>query len=149
MNYTEDELAEAMRRNPDLKIAGQASGRIERLSGQVPVPATLPVVPRQSEAIHQVKVIKLLRENGWLVHAERHAWTKKGYRTPIQGDAGWFDIAAIHPIKHEVLLIELKSDGGKLSSFQEKWVLAANQCIGVKVMILRPEDMEKFEEVVK
>ncbi len=48
---------------------------------------------KESETNFQLKVIQLARTGGWeLVHAERAARTGKGWRTPIQGDRGFFDL---------------------------------------------------------
>lgn len=147
--WTEEEVAEMLKGDLDPGIKAALAGAIGAKVMPAPGPGDVVVAVRQSEATHQVKVINLLHKYGWLVHAERPAWSKKGWSTPIQGDPGWFDIAAIHPVKHEVLLLELKTDSGKLSAFQEKWIMAANQCPGVKVLIVRPQDMAEFEERIR
>ena len=142
--------------NTDLSVAGAvAESGLRRLSrkelGEGPAgsnPARSAPY-RESEADFQKRVIKLLQDNGWLVHAERPARSAKGWVTPIQGQAGWPDIAAIHPVEHLFWLLELKAETGKLNAGQEKWLLAASQCRIDAVIILRPSDFADFEEKIK
>ena len=63
--------------------------------------------------------IDLFRSQGWLVHHDRPARTSQGWRTAIQGDAGFPDIVAVRNGK--VVFAELKSEKGKVSAEQKKW----------------------------
>lgn len=147
-DFSNEEVAELLKGDLDPGVKAQlaAAVGVKVLS---PVPGEVVYATRQSETDLQKTVIRLLKANGYLVHAERAARSQKGWATPIMGDPGWFDVAAIHPAKHRILLLELKTDTGKLSPFQERWVMAANQCPGVLVMVVRPQDMAEFEEAVK
>ncbi len=150
--WTKEEVVELLKGDLDPMVAAALSAAIGQTAVKVsilPPVCGKPLPHGELESDFQKRVINVLQDAGFLVHAERPARTQKGWCTPVQGNPGWFDIAAIHPARHLVWLIELKSDAGKLSPFQEKWILAANQCPGVKVMILRPEDMADFEERVK
>ena len=139
--YTEEEYMELLRDNPDLAKRNGLSNvqkmRIDTIS------------PGVSEEDFQRRQIKDLQELGFLVHAERPARTKTGYVTPIQGDPGWLDIFAVHPVRHVILIIENKSKAGRLSPFQEKWVIALSGCHGVRTMVVRPEDWKGILTEIK
>ncbi len=81
---------------------------------------------------------------GWLVHHGRTAWTSKGYRTPIQGDAGFPDLFLARPPR--VLVVELKSEKGKLSAEQKAWGEILKQCPGIKYYQWRPSQFD--DEIV-
>lgn len=133
--WSQDDLANAMKNNPDLAERNKMT-----LSPQAKFVNRL-----LSEADFQTRQIKDLQLLGFLVHAERPAYNKSGkYSTPIQGDKGFPDVVAIHPVTHVILIIENKSSEGKLSASQEKWIIAAAGCPGVKAMVARPEDWEEI-----
>ncbi len=71
-----------------------------------------------------------------MVHAERAAWTEKGYRTPIQGNPGWPD-----------LVLELKSATGKTSPEQKAWLAALRNC-GIEARLFWPEHWELIEKLL-
>lgn len=57
---------------------------------------------------------------GYRRHAERAAWSARGYRTPIQGDIGWPDVVlAGHG---RFLVRELKVGRNVLSAEQAEWL---------------------------
>jgi len=66
-------------------------------------------------------VIDLCRTLHVLVHHSRPARVGKGWATPIQGDAGLPDL--IIAGSKGVLFRELKSDGGRLTREQAKWLV--------------------------
>lgn len=149
----EHELQELLKRNPDLSIEGCPAKLAERHT-----PASLSAhFGRPSTGITwqqwQDKVIKCLRENGWLARIIRPAMTGRGWRTPIQGDEGEPDVFAVHPDRLLIWWIECKTGKGALSPKQEKWVMALTRCQAVnpniRMDILRPEDWENFEKRVK
>jgi len=95
----------------------------------------------QSEAQFQEAVIEFARLHGWLVHAERPARSDKGWRTPVQGDAGFPDLVLA---RGSVTLVwELKSEKGKRSPEQEKWWKALDSCT-----LVRPRDWPWIEEML-
>jgi hypothetical protein len=145
---SESEVEELVIRNPDVKI--DSRGMIKK-PGKKPGSASLYDLPlvRDIEQNYQDWVIRTLRQNGWRVHAERPAFSKKGYRTPIQGDPGFPDIIALHDEVNYCLVIENKSKKGTLSPDQEKWVIAFARIPGVKVLVLRPDEKEKIEKIAE
>ena len=76
----------------------------------------------KSEAQFLREVGALLTDFGWAWHHCRPAWTEKGWRTPIQGTPGFMDIVAARALPiPRLLLIELKTERGKLTPAQRAW----------------------------
>ena len=73
-----------------------------------------------TEAEFQTQVIDLAHRYGWFVSHQRPAQIAGRWMTPVQGDAGAPDLLLAHP-RHGVLLVELKTDTGRLSPEQVKW----------------------------
>ena len=96
-----------------------------------------------SEEELQNQIIQAAYVNGWIIHAERPAWSTKGYRTPIQGDAGFHDLVLCHPGQKRVIFAELKRENGKTTLAQEGWLVALAKC-GQEVYLLRPSDLDTF-----
>lgn len=82
-----------------------------------------------TEAQFQAQVVQLAKMAGWLVHAERPAQTGRGWRTPIQGHAGFFDLVLIR--SGQVLFVELKSRIGQLRPEQREWFAAVQEHLTV------------------
>lgn len=68
-------------------------------------------------------VIDTAKIHGWRVHHSRPARTQNGWRTPVEGHAGLPDLVLARD--GQVLLVELKSDTGRTTADQEKWLAAA------------------------
>lgn len=83
-------------------------------------------------------VMDLCKLLGFYVHHCRPAKTEKGWRTPIQGDAGFVDLVICG--RNDVLFRELKSDTGKPSLEQADWITRLVEA-GADVTIWRPRDM--------
>ena len=91
-------------------------------------------VLRESEADFTAWVIDVAKLHGWLVHHVRPAWTAKGYRTPVQGDAGAPDLLLARD--GVVVLAELKTQTGRVRPEQEAWLAAC----GPSARLWRPAD---------
>ena len=102
----------------------------------------------QSEAQFQEAVIEYAKARGWLVHAERPARSDKGWRTPVQGDAGFPDLVLAR--NGVVLLWELKSERGRPSEAQEKWIRAIEPKAQLmpRAIMLKPSNWPWIEEVL-
>ncbi len=153
MGYSEEEVAELLSQGLDPGVEAQLSAAIGRPARVgAPAAALAAIIPHQTEAAHQVNVIKLLHDNGWRVCEFRKARIKKGgkdvYRTPFGADGvGFPDLFAVRPPR--AMLVEDKSDTGAASPYQVTWLLLCGKCPPLEVYVVRPEDMEKFKEVVK
>ena len=85
-------------------------------------------------------IIKTAHLFGWLACHQRPMRTKDGeWRTGVQGDKGFPDIVLVNETK--LLIIEAKSEIGKLALEQEEWIRRlrlAHYKNGV--LVLRPSD---------
>lgn len=81
------------------------------------------IAAAMTEAELQTNVIDLAHAYGWLVVHQRPALTNSGYRTAIQGDKGFPDLVLAKAGR--VLLAELKSQTGRLTDDQQRWVTAS------------------------
>lgn len=79
--------------------------------------------PPMTETQLQQRVIDTAKVLGWRVAHIRPARTDKGWRTPYQGHAGLPDLILARGSR--VLLVELKTDAGKVSLDQRSWLEAA------------------------
>jgi hypothetical protein len=104
------------------------------------------ILNKESEANFQDKIIQLATLAGWMVHAERPAWSAKGYRTPIQGNAGWSDLVLCKPPR--LIIAELKRESGKVSPDQEDWIISLGGCQGVEVYLWRPSDFDRIKQIL-
>ena len=101
-----------------------------------------------SEDDWQQTIIDCLRQFGWTVAHFRAAKTEKGWRTPVQADGkGFPDIIALKSRfnGHETqqLVVECKSENGKVTKDQQKWLdlFAHVPCAIVKIW--RPSDWDE------
>lgn len=99
----------------------------------------------ETEAEFQAAVIDLARLSGWLVHHTRPARTADGWRTPIQGDKGFPDLVLVHERTGRQLLVELKSETGRLSEDQLRWGRALMAGCGPNnYRVWRPSDWDEL-----
>lgn len=99
-----------------------------------------------SEADFQATVIEMARAFGWSIHAERPAFSKGKYSTPIQGDPGWVDLFLVRGEK--AMALELKSRRGRLSPEQAGWITDLTGVPGITALVLRPSDMPMIRELL-
>lgn len=103
-----------------------------------------------SEAAFQDLVIEYAQLRGWRVHHTRSARTKRGYRTPIQGDAGFPDLVLAR--NGYVHFAELKAEKGRTTRDQEAWIdeleaYAASRTH--ETHLWRPSDWAEIQEVLR
>lgn len=89
-------------------------------------------------------IIRALALTGWRVCHFRPARTADGWRTAVEGHAGAPDIIAVHP-ERGVLLIEAKSEEGRLSADQVLWRSASMRAAerypdGIRYLVVRPQE---------
>lgn len=91
-----------------------------------------------TEQDFQAAVVDVARMYGWRVHHSRPAMRADGsWRTPIQGDPGWPDLALAKG--GTLILAELKSERGALSAGQREWIAAIPA-----IRVWRPSDMPEI-----
>ena len=92
-------------------------------------------------------VLDLADDFGWLAYHQRPALTSKGWRTAIQGDAGFPDLVLVRAPR--VLFVELKKDDGRTGPFQKKWLTALAECSSVEVYGWRPANLDAIGECLR
>lgn len=88
-----------------------------------------------TEAELQSAIIAAAKLLGWRVCHFRAAKTERGWRTPIEGDAGFPDLVLARRMR--VLFLECKSDKGRLSPDQSAWCSALPD-----YWLVRPSDLD-------
>lgn len=98
---------------------------------------------RMTESQFTETVIELAKYNRWMVSHFRAARTERGWRTPLQGHAGFPDLILARG--GVVLLVELKTVKGKVTRDQQQW---AGE-IGTQYRLWRPTDLEAIKEELR
>ena len=83
-------------------------------------------------------VIGAAMMQNWLAHHTRPAWSEKGWRTPIQGSPGFFDLVLARG--GHIIIAELKSERGNLSKDQRAWSHAVGKPQSVRKVLWRPQN---------
>ena len=102
----------------------------------------LPVVT-ESHLLEAVAAFAVVR--GWLVHHDRPARTKDGWRTAMQGHQGFPDLVLVRGGR--LIFVELKAEKGRVSSTQERWI-AELRTTGSLVCVWRPSDWPEIERTL-
>ncbi len=119
-----------------------------------------------SEKDFQDNVIELAQILGWRIAHFRPAMTKHGWRTPMIGNPGFPDLVLAKA--GQVITAELKSEKGKLTEDQAKWLAELSGTApaswlpsedgtirvggpsyrGSWAYVWRPSDLEQIQEVL-
>jgi hypothetical protein len=86
-----------------------------------------------SEKDFQAQIIALATVYGWLCY---HTYDSR------RCQAGYPDLALCHP-RGEYLLVELKTDKGRLRPAQRQWIDALRSA-GIETWIWRPKDFDQI-----
>lgn len=85
---------------------------------------------------------------GWLTNHQRPALTSKGWRTATQGNlVGWPDVIAVRGTR--LVVAELKSDKGRTTPEQKRWLAAFRLVPGAEVFEWRPADWPEIVATLK
>ena len=96
-------------------------------------------LPQLSEKLFMGRVIAGANALGYLVY---HTHDSR------RSTAGWPDLVLCHPKSHRLLIVEVKTDAGKVSVAQQMW-LDALILAGVEALVLRPADWDTFWETLR
>jgi hypothetical protein len=99
---------------------------------------------RPTEAACQSTIVEAARLGGWMIHAERQAQSRKGWRTPIQGHAGFPDLVLVHPDARLVWFVEIKRKPNKLAPDQLVWRTALEEAGADYRLVWVPEELDEF-----
>jgi hypothetical protein len=91
---------------------------------------------KETETPFQNKLIAWARINGWRITHFRPAQTTKGWRTPLQGDPGFFDLVMTRA--GETIHAELKAEKKTPSNDQWAWAVLLASTPGTEVYIWLP-----------
>jgi VRR-NUC domain len=107
--------------------------------------------PTATEAEWQRTVIEYAQLRKWRVAHFRPARTEQGWRTPVQADgAGFPDLVMVRA--GVIVVAELKSERGRLSSTQSEWLEAfrdAQAWSELGVYVWRPSSWPEVERVLR
>lgn len=84
------------------------------------------------------QVVDLARLRGWATY---HPFLS------IHSPRGWPDLVLCRPPR--LVLAELKSEKGKVSPDQERWLEMLGACDGVEAFLWRPSDFDRIVEVLR
>jgi VRR-NUC domain len=93
------------------------------------------------------EVLKIVRELGGLAYHPRAARTEDGWVVPVQGDGkGWPDVVIL--LGPSMFALELKSDTGRLTPEQRRWLAAFERIPGCVAMVVRPRDLARLRALL-
>lgn len=147
MNLTEEEKEELFRSNPDLAKVNPMSA-IAKLPPEKlwALQRELGVKP-ESEASLDSWLEDLLTFDGWMWKHDRPARTKDSWRTAISGKKGFPDYPAARG--NRFILIETKSQNGRLSKEQQEWRDILEAIPGIEYYLVRPSDRERIMVILE
>ena len=93
------------------------------------------------------QIESLLNIFGWHWCHFRPARTEHGWRTALSGHKGFLDYIATKPPR--LLIFELKSEKGKVSSEQQEWIDLLKQCTGAEVYLWKPSQIDEIVEILR
>ena len=94
---------------------------------------------RVTEKQFQQQVRELMRLLGW---EEYHTWNS------LHSTNGFPDILAMREKDRRIIVAELKSETGKVTEDQKRWLYLFGIC-GVPSYVWRPGDWDEIEKVIK
>jgi hypothetical protein len=97
----------------------------------------------------QDAIIDMAKLLGWRVMHQRPGRTVDGWRTAIQGHAGFPDLVLLRPPR--LIFAELKSKRGNPDFQQATWLNGLETVAGVETFLWRPIDWEagRIEDVLR
>lgn len=116
------------------KTAGRPDGR--KRKAPAPDARTL-LLAHTSEAEFREYVRGVAERHGWLYY-----WTWRSDHSP----AGFLDLVLARPPR--LIIAELKTERGIVSTAQRRWLGALEGCEAVEVYLWRPRDWEAVEAIL-
>jgi hypothetical protein len=99
-------------------------------------------LPRPTEQACTSKIIAAARLAGWRCAHFRPARTEKGWRTAVEGHAGFPDLVLVRG--RRLLFVELKRKPYKLTDAQLAWHTALLRTGAETLIVYVPEEMDAF-----
>lgn len=98
----------------------------------------MPMLDYLREDAWQRQVIELAQLAGWRIY---HTWSS------LHSPSGFPDLVCVRPPR--IVMIELKSERGRISRPQQEWLTALERCPGVEAYVWRPRDWEAVVEILQ
>ena len=96
-----------------------------------------------TEAEYQSRIVDSARLLGWRIHHCRPLARAGGsFHTPITGHAGFPDLVLVRQRDGRLLLLEVKSEDGRLTNEQREWMRAWQQVPCAEVYVARPSNWD-------
>lgn len=99
--------------------------------------------PKVTERMLSQWLRKAAAVTGYLAY---HTWTS------IHSAPGFPDCVLVHPKRHRIIFIELKTATGKLTDKQAEWIGALKEVAHltdrVDVLVIRPADLDELFEIL-
>mgnify|MGYP001607744474 FL=1 len=96
--------------------------------------------PKYTETMMVNDIVRAAHDFGWRVHHDRPAFTGRGWRTALQGDAGFPDLLLLR--NGRIAAWECKSATGKVTPLQQACLDDWAKVPGANVRVVRPDDLE-------
>tara|TARA_Y100000310_G_scaffold64447_1_gene59963 strand:- start:198 stop:542 length:345 start_codon:yes stop_codon:yes gene_type:complete len=97
----------------------------------------------------QQTLIDIAHTYGWRVAHFRKAMTLAGnWITPVQAEGKGFPDLVLAKTGHALVLIEVKSQKGRLSPAQQEWQKVLETIPEILYLVVRPSDYEEVKEVL-
>jgi hypothetical protein len=148
--FTQEDIDRILKDNPDITVnKGNPMTAISKLSFEKLAELQREVgIIKETEAQFQTWVIDYAKLKGWKVAHFRPAKTDKGWRTAVEGDAGFFD--CVFARNGVTIIAELKSESGKLSPEQQEWydAMQGDGVATTMVFVWKPSDRPDIERIL-
>jgi hypothetical protein len=89
-------------------------------------------------------IVEMSGHLGWLRCHFRPARTNRGYRTALQGDAGFPDLVLVREDDRRLIFAEVKGDGDRIRPEQQRWLDALGDV--ARSLVPTEETREGFGE---
>lgn len=99
-----------------------------------------------TEAECTTTIVEAAQLLGYRVAHFRPARTMHGWRTALQGDAGWPDLAIVG--HGRIFVVELKRRGGKVTDDQQAWIDALDAAGVWTGVVYVPEGQQAFVDLL-
>lgn len=119
------------------RLPKELEAEILARAAQRPGVAPEPPPTFADEGKFQAAVIAKAKECGWTVY---HTYDSR------RSEDGWLDLAICRPPR--LLFWELKSEKGKLTPAQKKWLNLLRKCDGVEADAFWPKDWERIVKLL-
>ena len=123
---------------PDTPSEPAPAGKPVR-RGKPAAPASL-----ATERDYQKTIIETAKMFGWRIQHTRPAWSGKGWRTPLQGHAGFPDLVLAHEHVQGVLFVELKRVDNTLDAEQARWGTVLSAAGADWRVVKLPDQLDDF-----